>query len=107
MRGGFFTKFAALAHGAPPAPRAVASHHHRHRALSRRAAIAPLWRTWRIADTVGCRLLCGMRAPLATPLFLLLHFENVENVVRHVLTASRTRLKKQDECKRVEKQKKI
>ena len=79
----------------------------RHRALSRRAAIPPLWRTWRIADTVGCRLLCGMRAPLATPLFLLLHFENVENVVRHVETVSRTRLKKQDACKRVEKQKSI
>lgn len=61
---------------------------HRHRAPSRRAAIAPLWRTWRIADTVGCRLLCGMRALLATPLFLLLHFENVENVVRHVQTLS-------------------
>ena len=78
----------------PPAPRAVASRRHP-------AVVA------HIADTVGCRLLCGMRAPLATPLFLLLHFENVENVVRHVLTASRTRLKKEDECKRVEKQKKI
>ena len=79
----------------------------RHRALSRRAANPSLWRTRRIADTVGCRLLCGMRALLATPLFLLLHFENVENVVRHVETVSRTRLKKQDECKRVEKQKKM
>ena len=58
-----------------PAPRAVASRRHP-------AVVA------HIADTVGCRLLYGMRAPLATPLFLLLHFENVENVVRHVQTLS-------------------
>ena len=37
----------------------------RRRALSRRAAIPPVRRTWRIADTGHCRLLCGMRAPLA------------------------------------------
>jgi hypothetical protein len=61
----------------------------RRRTLSRFAAIPPVRRTWRIADTGRCRSLCGMRAP-----FLLLHFENVENVVRHVQTVSRTRLKK-------------
>ena len=37
----------------------------RRRALSRRAAIPPVRRTWRIADTGRCRSLCGMRAPLA------------------------------------------